>query len=290
MDAFFQIAISGVVVGSIYGMAALGFTIVFNATRLINFANGDFVMAGGVCLAAALASWHLPLWGAVLVAVAATAAAGWVLHLLTSFRAHKHDHLSLVMLTIGAAVALRGLAALLFGRDMKFAPDFGVLPPLVFGEVVVPVQGLWIVAALAATSALLWLLFGTRLGKAVKAASQEPRAAALCGIEPRRMAALSFVLAAGLGGLAGAFVTPIAPAFYENGIVLGLKGFAAAIVGGIGNPLGAIVGGILIGLVESAAAGTGASGAKDAIAFLLLVVVLIVRPAGLLGRAQASRV
>lgn len=291
MDMILQIGVTGLVLGSIYGMAALGFTIVFNATRVINFANGDFLMMGGLCLVGGLASLRLPLWIALAAAVVATAALGAMIQALVLDRARARDHLSIVMLTIGVAVALRGLASVVFGRDMHFVADFGLVAPLLAGGIHVPAQGIWIVLALCCTSLVLWsMMQRTRWGKAMQAASQEPRAAALCGIEPRRMAALAFVLAAGTGGLAGAFVTPIAPAFYENGIFLGLKGFAAAIVGGLGNPLGAVVGGLLIGLVESMAAGYGASGYKDAIAFLLLVVVLIVRPAGLVGRALVNRV
>lgn len=291
MEMILQVAITGLILGAIYGMAALGFTIVFNATRVINFANGDFLMMGGLCLVGGLASLHLPMWAALAAAIAATAALGAMIQAVVLDRARTRDHLSIVMLTIGSAVALRGLASVVFGREMHFVPDFGLIAPLLVGRIHVPAQGMWIVLALCCTSLALWLVMQrTRWGKAMQAASQEARAAALCGIEPRRMAALAFVLAAATGGLAGAFVTPIAPAFYENGIFLGLKGFAAAIVGGLGNPLGAIVGGLLIGLIESLAAGYGASGYKDAIAFLLLVGVLIVRPAGLIGRALVTRV
>jgi len=269
-----QVGVTGVVLGAIYGMAALGFTIVFNATRIINFANGDFLMMGGLCLAGGVASMHLPTIGALAGAVVATAALGAMIQAVVLDGARMRDHLSLVMLTIGASVTLRGVASVVFGRNIH-----------------VPAQGIWIVLALAFTSLALWFIFQrTRMGKAMQAASQEPHAAALCGIEPRRMAMFAFVLAAALGGLAGAFVAPIAPAFYENGIFFGLKGFAAAIVGGLGNPLGALLGGLLIGIVESVAAGYGASGYKDAIAFLLLVLVLIVRPAGLIGRPLVTRV
>jgi branched-chain amino acid transport system permease protein len=291
MDMILQVGVTGVVLGAIYGMAALGFTIVFNATRIINFANGDFLMMGGLCLAGGVASMHLPTIGALAGAVVATAALGAMIQAVVLDGARMRDHLSLVMLTIGASVTLRGVASVVFGRDIRFVPDFGLIPPLLLGNIHVPAQGIWIVLALAFTSLALWFIFQrTRMGKAMQAASQEPHAAALCGIEPRRMAMFAFVLAAALGGLAGAFVAPIAPAFYENGIFFGLKGFAAAIVGGLGNPLGALLGGLLIGIVESVAAGYGASGYKDAIAFLLLVLVLIVRPAGLIGRPLVTRV
>jgi branched-chain amino acid transport system permease protein len=291
MDTFLQILITGIVVGCIYGMAGLGFTIVFNATKLINFANGEFLMLGGVAIAGAAVTLKLPMALALVLAILGTALVGFVLQRVVLDQARATDHLTLVMVTIGAALALRGAAALIFGREVTFVPEFGVLPLLLIGNIFVPSQGLWIIFVFVAVSIGLWFLFArTMIGKAMRAASQEPRAAALCGIEPRTAAALAMVLAAGIGGLAGALLSPISAAFYENGIFLGLKGFAAAVSGGLGNPLGAIVGGLLIGIVESLSAGYIASGYKDAIAFLLLVLVLILRPAGLLGRAAVTRV
>jgi branched-chain amino acid transport system permease protein len=272
-------------------MAALGFTIVYNASKLINFANGEFLMIGGVVLAGAVALAGLPLWVAVPLAVAMSAAIGWVMQRVILENARHSDHLTLVMLTIGVALALRGAAALVFGRDISFVPEFGILPLILVGNVYVPSQGVWIVLTLAVLSLALWHLFSrTLFGKAMRAASQEPRAAALCGIEPRNVTLVAMVTAAAIGGLAGALMAPISAASYESGIFLGLKGFAAAVVGGLGNPLGAIVGGLLIGVIESLTAGYVASGFKDAIGFLVLILVLILRPQGLVGRAVITRV
>ena len=291
METFLQILITGVVVGCIYGMAALGFTIVFNATKLINFANGEFLMLGGVAIGGAAVTLKMPIALAVLVAVTGTALVGLAMQTLVLDKARSTDHLTLVMLTIGVALAMRGAAALVFGREVTFVPEFGLLPLLLIGNVFVPSQGIWIVLVFGVVSVALWFLFSrTMYGRAMRAASQEPRAAALCGIEPRQVAATAMMLAAAIGGLAGALMSPISAAFYENGIFLGLKGFAAAVAGGLGNPLGAVVGGVLIGIVESLAAGYFSSGYKDAIAFILLVLVLIMRPAGLIGRAVVTRV
>jgi branched-chain amino acid transport system permease protein len=291
MDAFFQILVSGLVVGCIYGLAALGFTIVFNATKLINFANGEFLMLGGVAIAGAAVAMKIPIALALFLAVLGTAVTGLILQTVILDNTRATDHLSLVMLTIGVALALRGAASLIFGREVNFVPEFGVLPMLLVGNVFVPSQGLWIILVTCLVSAALWFLFAkTQFGKAMRAASQEPRAAALCGIEPRWAAAVAMTLAAAIGGLAGAILAPISAAFYENGIFLGLKGFAAAVAGGLGNPLGALIGGLLIGIVESLSAGYIASGYKDAIAFTLLILVLILRPAGLVGRAVTTRV
>lgn len=293
MDTLLQILITGLVVGCIYGMAALGFTIVYNATKLINFANGEFLMLGGVLLACAAQAAKLPMSLALLLAVACAALTGWLMQrcILDMAMARSSDPLTLVMLTIGVALALRGAAALAFGREITFVPEFGLLPLVLIGNVYIPSQGLWIIFVLALTSTVLWYMFSkTMFGKAMRAASQEPRAAALCGIEPKRAAAIAMTLAGALGGLAGAMLAPISAAFYENGIFLGLKGFAAAVAGGLGNPIGAIVGGLLIGVVESLSAGYVASGFKDAVGFILLILVLILRPQGLVGRAIVTRV
>lgn len=293
MAYFLQILVSGLLVGCIYGMAALGFTIVFNATRVINFANGEFLMMGGMVTAALSVSGvgNLPPFLAVGLAVLGTTLIGVGMQALAFDKAKSRDLQMLVMLTIGLTLMLRGAASIVFGRNVNFVKDFGLFPPLLLSDVYVPAQGIWIALSLAAVSLGLWFLFSrTTIGKAMQAASMEPRAAALCGIEPRRMALLAFAIAGAIGGLAGALMAPIAPPFYENGISLGLKGFAAAIAGGLGNPIGAVVGGLLIGVIESGSAGYGASGYKDAISFLLLVLILIVRPAGLLGKFEVRRV
>lgn len=291
MEVLIQILITGIVVGCIYGMAALGFTIVYNATKLINFANGEFLMLGGVVLAGAVSLTGLPLWVAAPLAVLTTAAVGWVMQRLILENARHSDQLTLVMLTIGVALALRGAAALVFGRDISFVPEFGLLPLVLIGNVYVPSQGVWIMLTLAVLSLGLWYLFSrTLFGKAMRAASQESRAAALCGIEPKQVALVAMLMAAAIGGLAGALMAPLSAASYENGIFLGLKGFAAAVVGGLGNPLGAIVGGLLIGVIESLTAGYVASGLKDAVGFIILILVLILRPQGLVGRAIVTRV
>jgi branched-chain amino acid transport system permease protein len=291
MDALLQILVTGVVVGCVYGMAALGFTIVYNATKIINFANGEFLMLGGVLLAGAATAARLPIPVAVLLSVAGTAAIGWMVQRFFLDLARSSEQLTLVMLTIGVALALRGAAAVVFGREIVFVPEFGLIPMVLIGNVYVPSQGLWITIVLSLVSSTLWYVFSrTMFGKAMRAASQEPRAAALCGIEPKHVAAVAMTIAGGIGGLAGAMLAPMSGAFYETGIFLGLKGFAAAVAGGLGNPIGAVAGGLLIGVVESLSAGYVASGSKDAVGFILLIVVLILRPQGLVGRAVVTRV
>jgi branched-chain amino acid transport system permease protein len=291
MDSLLQNLISGCLLGCIYAMAALGFTIVFNATKIVNFANGEFLMLGSVGLAGAVATAGFPLWIGVALAIACTAIVGIAMQVVVLNNARSTDELSLIMLTIGIGLALRGAGALIFGREVTFVPDFGLFPMVLIGDLYVVSQGVWIVVTLIVVGALLWYLFShTTFGKAMKAASQEPRAAALCGIEPRRAAAAAFGIAAGLGGLSGSLLAPISAAFYENGVFLGLKGFAAAVAGGMGNPLGAVLGGLIIGCVEALSAGYVSSGYKDGVAFMILLLMLLLRPAGILGGMSVKRV
>jgi branched-chain amino acid transport system permease protein len=291
MSQFLQILLAGISIGAIYSLAALGFTIVFNATKVTNFANGEFVMMGGLISASLVVNAHWPATLAVLVAVVSVAALGMALDKFGLQQARRKTILGYAMITIGFSLLYRGLMQVVAGRDVLFMPNFGVVPDLRVLDVYFSSQSTWILATLVLVSGGLSFLFlRTRLGKAMRAASQSPRAAALCGIEPARMSALAFAMAAGAGALAGALVAPVGAAFYEYGLSFGLKGFAAAVLGGFGSPVGAVVGGLLIGLLESMAAGYLSSAYKDAVALAILLALLLVWPSGLLGRVEARRV
>lgn len=291
MNQFLQIGVSGLTTGAIYALIALGFTIVFNATRVTNFANGEFVMMGGLITAALVlsAKWPVPL--AVGASVVLVTLLSVLLVRLGIDQARRKTVLSFAMITIGFGITYRGLMQVTAGRDVMFLMPFGLIPDLRFGEVRVASQALWILLSLGVLSAGLSHLFlRSRIGKAMRASSQNARGAELCGIDPRRMSMLAFAMAGACGSLAGAMIAPIGSAFYEYGLFFGLKGFAAAILGGFGNPVGAVLGGLLIGLAESLAAGYLASGFKDAVALAILLGLLLVRPSGLLGRVEARRV
>ncbi len=291
MDTLVQTLISGLTIGAVYGLIALGFTIVYNATKVVNFAHGEFVMMGGVLSTWLMSTFGLPLPIAVVAAIVVVTALGMLLDGVALRSARHQDPLTLMMITIGMAVAFRGLMQVVVGRDVTFLPNFGGIPTVVMGDVFLPSQGLWIFILLVICSLVLYLLFTrTKIGKAMRAASENKRAAALCGINPPTMSIISFAIAAGLGALAGAAIAPISAAFYEYGLFFGLKGFSAAILGGLGNPLGAVVGGLAIGLLESITAGYISSAFKDGIALVVLIFLLLVRPSGLLGVAEVKRV
>lgn len=291
MSQFLQIVLAGISIGAIYSLAALGFTIVFNATKVTNFANGEFVMMGGLISASLVANAHWPAPLAVSFAVVSVAVLGVVLDKLGLQQARRKTILGYAMITIGFSLFYRGLMQVVAGRDVLFMPSFGVVPDLRVLDVYFSSQSTWILVTLALVSGgLSYLFLRTRLGKAMRAASQSPRAAALCGIEPALMSAIAFAMAAAAGALAGALVAPVGAAFYEYGLSFGLKGFAAAVLGGFGNPVGAVVGGLSIGLLESLSAGYLSSAYKDAVALAILLALLLVWPSGLLGRVEARRV
>jgi branched-chain amino acid transport system permease protein len=282
-----QYLVSGLTLGSVYAMIALGFTLIHNATGIVNFAQGEFVALGAL-MAVSGAAAGLPMPVAVLAAVAGVTLVGAALERVAIRPAREATVITLVIITIGASIFLRGIAMWVWGPDALPLRHFsGEHPIVVAGASVLP-QHLWIVGIVLVTMLALWLLGErTQVGKAMRACAVNREAAQLVGIPASRMVMLSFALSATLGGLAGAIVAPLAMAQYNMGIMLGLKGFASAILGGMGNPLGAVVGGLLLGTLESLGAGLLWSGFKDAIAFAILLIVLLARPTGLLGRRSA---
>ncbi len=283
-----QFVMSGVTVGSIYGLVALGFTLVFNATGIINFAQGQFVMAGGLLTATFANSLGWPLPAAVLAAILLTAGLGAAMEVL-AIRPMRHASVfTLIMITLGISIILEAAALLVWGKDPLFVPPFSGDRPIPFFGATLQPQMLWVLGVGLLTMVGLQAFYRhTMLGQAMLACSINVEAAASVGIDPRRMVLLAFVLAATLGALGGVLVAPITTTSYQIGLIMALKGFAAAIVGGMGSSLGAVVGGLALGLVEALGTGLISSGYKDAIALGLLIVFLVLRPQGLLGERPA---
>ena len=285
-----QYLLTGLTVGAVYALVALGFSIIYNASGVINFAQGEFVMIGGMSAVSLVAS-GLPLAAAIPIAIAATTLAGLALEKLAVEPARGAPVVTLIIITIGASIFLRGLATIVWDKKLHALPAFsGERPIALFGATVVP-QSLWVVGATLAIVVALWWFFGrTRLGKAMLATSHNRLAAELVGINVRHVLFLAFGLSAALGALAGILTAPITLTSYDVGVMLGLKGFAAAILGGLGSGPGAVAGGLLLGVLESLSAGYVSSAYKDVIAFVILLAVLFVRPGGIAGVAAAERV
>lgn len=285
-----QYLVSGITLGSIYGMIALGFTLIYNATGVVNFAQGEFVTVGALTAISCSDALGLPMPVAVLAAAALVTLLGAALERVAIRPARRASVITLIIITIGASILLRGTAMAVWGPDAQPMRHFSGETPIFVGGASVLPQHLWIMGLVLSTMVALWLLGErTQVGKAMRACAMDREAAQLVGIPASRMVMLSFALSGLLGGLAGAIVAPIAMGQYNMGIMLGLKGFCGAILGGMGNPMGAVLGGLILGVLESLGAGIspiGWSGFKDAIAFSVLLIMLLAKPTGLLGRRR----
>jgi branched-chain amino acid transport system permease protein len=285
-----QFAFSGLTVGAIYALVAIGFTLIYNSSDVINFAQGEFVMLGGMVTVFATAA-AVPLPVAALLAILVSVAVGILLHQLAIEPARGASAVTLIIITIGASIFLRGVAAILFDKNFhSFPPLLGVEPWIIGGAAILPQSLLVLIGAAGIVAALWAFMTRTLWGKAVIATAANRFAARLVGINTARIVGLSFAVSAAIGAIGGVLVTPIALTSYDVGTLLALKGFAAAMLGGIGSPLGAVAGGLVVGLLEAFGAGYLSSSYKDAIAFLVILAVLFVMPQGLFGRGAVERV
>ncbi len=290
MDQFLQFLITGITVGSIYALVALGFTIIYNASDVVNFAQGEFVMIGAMT-AIYLSGKGMPLILSAVTAVAVTVVIGMLLEKLAIEKARNATVVTTIIITIGASILLRGAALLLWGKDYYGLEAFSGEEPIHIGTATILPQNLWVIGGTAIAVLCVKFFFDrTMLGKAILACSFNKRAASLVGINVRMMLLIAYGLSAGLGACAGILIAPITFMSYQSGVMLGLKGFCAAILGGMGNSTGAVAGGLLLGILEALGAGFISSGYKDAISFFIILLVLFFRPSGLFGKAGTERV
>ena len=290
MSELLQFVFSGLTVGAIYALVALGFTLIYNACDVVNFAQGEFVMLGGLTTVFLnLAGLPLPL--AALIAVIVTIGVGLALHRFAIELARGANAVVLIMITIGASIFLRGVAQVVFDKRFHSLPPLFDSDPIRLGGAAILPQSLVVLAGAVVIVALLWVFIDSTLfGKAVIATAANKIAARMVGIDTRRMVGFSFAVSAAIGAIAGILITPISLTSYNVGTLLALKGFAAAMLGGIGSAAGAVIGGVMLGLLEAFAAGYLSSQYKDAVAFIVILGVLFARPQGLMGRAQVERV
>jgi branched-chain amino acid transport system permease protein len=290
-DQVAQFIVSGLTTGSIYALIALGFGLIHNATGIVNFTQVDFVSLGGLMMYTFLLGMGLPLPAAFFLAVAVVTGVGALVERLAIRPARSRAVIVLIFITIGVSILMRGIFKILWGKSQMALPSFSGDSPLIIARAAILPQSLWIFAITVLVVIALHLFFSrTRVGKAMRATSFNPRAAALVGVDVHRMILLSFALSGALGAVAGIIIVPITTLSYDVGVMLGLKGFAAAILGGYGNSVGAIVGGLMLGVIESLGAGMISSTYKDVIAFAILLAVLFVKPSGLMGYGEKERV
>jgi branched-chain amino acid transport system permease protein len=305
MDIFLQQIINGLVLGSMYALVALGYTMVYGIIGLINFAHGEVLMVG------ALVSWSvigllqplLPPWVvllvALLVACMAAAALNYGIEKVAYRPLRNSPRLAPLITAIGMSILLQTLAMIIWKPNYKSYPTLLPSTPVAIGGAsITPTQIAILVLTALTLTALMWLVHGTRLGRAMRATAENPRVAALMGVQPDRVISATFVIGAVLAAIAGVmWASNYGTAQHSMGFLPGLKAFTAAVFGGIGNLAGAVVGGVLLGLIESIGAGyigalTGGvlgSHYADIFAFIVLIAVLTLRPSGLLGERVADR-
>jgi branched-chain amino acid transport system permease protein len=286
-----QYLFTGITVGSIYALVALGFNIIYNVTEVINFAQGEFVMLGGLMMVLFAATLKLPLLLAFVLAVLVVTGVGALMERSTINPLKNAGVLTVIIVTIAVSILLKGIAMFVWGKDPYIIPPFSGTKPLFIFGAAVQTQTLWVVFITGVVVVLLTLFFKrSRYGKAMLACADNAEAARLVGIKVNTMVLISFALSAAIGAAAGAVITPMTLMEYDRGALLGLKGFGAAVLGGLDSFYGAVVAGLLLGVIESLCAGLISSGYKDAVALLILLLVLFVRPSGLFGNIEASKI
>ena len=286
-----QLLIAGLSTGGIYALVAVGFNVIFKATDAINFAQGEWVMMGGMITATLVMTAGSPLLLACIASFAAVVVIGIVSERLTIRPIKAPTPVLITMVSIGLAISSKSLVMLTLGKRPMSYPPFSGESAIKVGGVAIHPQTFWILGVTTLFMIAIHFFFErTRLGTAMRAAAADPDAAELVGIDVRRATMWSFAIAAGAGAIAGIIVSPLTLTSYDHGTFIGFKGFSAAMLGGIGNLYGAVIGGLLLGGLESLAGGFISTKFKDAVAFLVLLIVLFVRPAGLLGKPDSGRV
>ena len=286
-----QYLITGLTVGSIYAMVAIGFNIIYNVTEVINLAQGEFVVLGGLVMVSLHVTVGLPILLAFPLTIIIVFIVGMLLDRLAISPIRQPSVLTLIIATIAASIIIKGIAMFTWGKDPFDLPAFSGRTPINFLGAVIQPQYFWVIGFLIITVILLTLFFDkTIIGKAMKACADNPDAASLVGINVKWMILLSFSLSAAIGAVAGITLTPISLMEYDRGAMLAIKGFGAVVLGGLGSFPGAILGGLILGTIESFGAGLVSSGYKDAFALIVLLAVLFLRPSGLLGDIEITKI
>ncbi|MFH1092390.1 MAG: branched-chain amino acid ABC transporter permease [Pseudomonadota bacterium] len=279
MTSFLQFFITGLSIGCIYGIIALGFVIIFNATDIVNLAQGEFVMLGGMVMAFFSVILGLPMILSFVLTLIVVVLVGCVLHFLVRLSPKRAPLMTLILITIAFSIIISGGAKTLWGTDPQIVPPFSKGGTILISGVSVQPQILWTMGVSLLVILAMYVFFKmTIYGKAMRACSENPLAAGLLGVNPTRMALVSFCLSGGLGAMAGIIITPLILMDYQSGLMLGLKGMTAAVLFGFTSAGGAFFGGLLLGLSEGLGAGLISSAYKDAIAFgVLIIYVFAVR-------------
>jgi branched-chain amino acid transport system permease protein len=285
-----QLLFTGIGVGSIYALVALGFVLIYRATNVVNFAQGDFAMLGAFSMVVLSIDWGLPYWVSILLTLGVLVLFGAVFNLGVYYPLRNRSFLSVIISTIGASILLENGVLAAYGPRPQSLPAVFSGQGLSIGDVFLDSQYLLIIAVTLLMVAFQFFFFErTFLGKKLQAVSQDKEMAALLGISVGSMIMVTFVYSATLGGLAGILVAPILFVSVGMGSTIALKAFAASIIGGFGDVTGAILGGLVLGVIETFGAAYISVPYKDAFAFLALFVILLFRPQGIFGERVAEK-
>jgi branched-chain amino acid transport system permease protein len=285
LSLYFQFVISGLTMGIIYAMVGIGFSFIYRVTTVLNFAQGEFLMLGGMVAITACATLGLPPLLALVVGMGAVTLTGMLFHLGAIRVLGKAEPVRMILITIAGSMFLQGIAFLIWGTDDYNLPPFVKAGTITLFGAAINSQVFPVILAAVVTTVGLKIFFDKTLwGKGTAACAESREAALLLGINVPRMGMLSFAISAGIGALGGILITPITLMQYQKGIPLAIKGIAGAVVGGLGNVWGALLGGLIMGLAEALSAGFLPSYFTDVVVFVILMLVLFLRPEGLLGK------
>lgn len=289
MTDFLQLVFSGLAQGSVYGLVALGFVAIFSVREIVNLAQGEYTALAGLAAISGVAA-GLPLLVAILVVVPLVVLVSVVIERVAIAPVRKMTPLVSIILTLGVSTAVKAVMLLIWGPEARSLTRFPGSDFTLAG-VSIRAQELWILGIAAVVGyAVVWFYEHTIRGKALRACAEQPVAARLVGISPKKATMIAFAIAGFVGAVAGVVGAPIYFASWEHGLTLGLKGFVAATLGGLVSFRVAFLGGLMLGVLENLVAGYGDTGFRDAVAFVVLVLVLVIRPQGLALRGTGVRV
>lgn len=289
MSDLLQLVFSGLAQGAIYGLVALGFVAIFSVREIVNLAQGEYSALAGLSAISAVAA-GVPLLLAILLVVPLVVGVSVLIERVCIEPIRRMTPLVSIILTLGVSTALKAIMLLAWGPQASGLPAFPG-KDIVLAGVSLRSQELWILGiSLLVGVAVVWAYEHTLLGKAMRACAEQPVAARLVGVSPRMATMIAFGVAGLVGAVAGVIGSPIYFSSWDYGLALGLKGFVAATLGGLGSMRVALLGGVILGILENLVAGYIDSGYRDAVAFLVLLLVLLVRPQGLVLKASAVRV
>jgi branched-chain amino acid transport system permease protein len=286
-----QLVLSGLSQGAIYALVALGMTVLYRTTSVLNFGYGDTFMLGAFAFYVFLKILHLPFALAAPLAIVAMIGVGLALERAIFRPIMARPHLLIAMMTIAVSYMFRGATRMIWGHEVQPMPPLLDFPPIIIGDTVLTSQSVVIMAAAAILMGIFFLFFNySRLGKLMQAASHSPRGAALIGINVPLFSAWMWALSTAIAAVAGILVAPVTLLYPDMGVATLLKAFAAMTLGGFGNLGGAVIGGLLVGICEQLCGGYISTSVMDIFAYIVIIVVLLIHPAGLLGRAEKIRV